>query len=141
MPLPPPAVATAVASPPPPPPEECPLLPSDLAANYSSCSEHGGSGEGMIRSNKRRSSVAFAPVCAFTPEEGTPPDAVVRLRESVLEGSGLRAPLSASNRRVSTGSNVSWAPEVRSPPKSRERLHKQARRISDAALDEAENAD
>ena len=139
MPLPPPVVITAVAaSPPPPPPEGSPLLPSCLAP---ASSENVGSGEGMIRSNKRRSSVAFAPVRAFTPEEGTPPENVVRLRESALLGSGLLAPLSANRRAsvASTGSNVSWAPEVRSPPKSREKLHKQARRLSDASLDEAEN--
>ena len=93
---------------------------------------------GSVRSaTKRRSSVAFAPIITepiFS--ENTPPSEGAYLRPtSALLGSALKAP--CSGPRLSTGSNVSWAPDVLSPPPSRERLHKRARGLSDEALEEA----
>eukprot|EP00966_Prymnesium_polylepis_P014608 337198-Prymnesium_polylepis.1 len=36
-----------------------------------------------------------------------------------------------------SGRRTSWAPGTASPPKSRQQLHKQARALSDAALDDS----
>ena len=44
--------------------------------------------------------------------------------------------LSSGKRARTPGSAVRWEPGVMEPPPSRERLHKQARKMSDAALDE-----
>ena len=44
--------------------------------------------------------------------------------------------LSSGKRARTPGSAVRWEASVMEPPPSRERLHKQARKMSDAALDE-----
>ena len=148
--LPPPPVAQSPtddenAAPPPPP------LPSS-----------GGSRNAIAYSpskKARRSSMAFAPICVFSPNEGTPP--MIHVPKTPVLGSAIKA--SGGMRRLSNGSCLSCActkslaasfrhaahaprsihartgrSDVLSPPKSREKLHKRARGLSDAALEEAE---
>jgi hypothetical protein len=102
-------------APPPPPPQQSAMLKPLLQSNMPLPQSPAARGK---LDAKRRSSVAFAPL-ALTPENAraTP---VARV---------------ASARRPSTGGRrQSWAPDVRSPPASREHMHKRARGLSDASI-------
>lgn len=69
----------------------------------------------------------------FSPDEGTPPEVDVRPAQPLSKG--ILTPNRALSRTPS--GRVSWAPGTPTPLPSRERLHKRARGISDAALEEA----
>lgn len=76
--------------------------------------------------------LAKASSFALSPNEGTPPDACVRpAQPHLLHSCGM-----PKLARTPSG-RVSWAPGTPTPSPSRERLHKRARGISDAALEEA----
>ena len=101
--LPPPPVAQSPtedenAAPPPPP------LPSS-----------GGSRNAVAYSpskKARRSSMAFAPICVFSPNEGTPP--MIHVPMTPVLGSAIKA--SGGMRRLSNGSCLSCACTKSPPP-------------------------
>ena len=113
-PPPPPPETTDDLPPPPPPPENNDPPPPPEEPLLASGSH--------ARANMRRSSVSFLPV-VLTPDENTPHGATA----------------GGAQPKKTLKSRASWAPDVVSPPYSRERLHKRARGLSDAALEQQES--
>ena len=131
QPPPPPPVAPPPQPPPPPPPSSPSRMPAVADASPARRSDSSfGSGSSSWRG---RPSLSAGPefLAAFDPDEGTPPDEHVRpAREP------LRSSLCNSAQRRRRSSSVHFAPSTDSPPPSRERLHKRARALSDASLDD-----
>jgi|LauGreDrversion4_1035100.scaffolds.fasta_scaffold07549_2 hypothetical protein len=132
---PPPVAPPPVAPPPPPPPPPPPSSPSRMpAVADASPARRSDSSFGSGSSSWRgRPSLSAGPefLAAFDPDEGTPPDEHVRpAREP------LRSSLCNSAQRRRRSSSVHFAPSTDSPPPSRERLHKRARALSDASLED-----
>ena len=131
QPPPPPPVAPPPQPPPPPPPSSPSRMPAVADASPARRSDSSfGSGSSSWRG---RPSLSAGPefLAAFDPDEGTPPDEHVRpAREP------LRSSLCNSAQRRRRSSSVHFAPSTDSPPPSRERLHKRARALSDASLED-----
>ena len=116
---------------PPPPPPQAPPPPPPWRPLAPSADKEGGTRRSRRSSSLGGSGPSHTALHAFDPDEGTPPDVHVRPVSRQLQRGSLC--LSSAKRRRSS---VTFAPSTDSPPPSRERLHKQARALSDASLEE-----